>query len=80
MQCTALEKIDLPKELEHVEEGAFFGCTLLNNIALPNIVKIETMAFCDCKSLSNFTMTRRYTEIDKTAFCGCDSLKEINWI
>ena len=80
MQCTSLEKIEPLKEVEHIEEGAFFNCILLNNINLPNIVKIEIMAFCDCKSLSNLTMTRRYMEIDKTAFCGCDLLEEVNWV
>ncbi|MBR0519290.1 leucine-rich repeat protein, partial [bacterium] len=60
-------------------KAAFFNCNL-KEINLPNILKIEEMAFCNCKILANVTMTSRYMEIDKTAFCGCDLLKDVNWI
>ena len=84
MQCISLKNVIFPESLTDIEDGAFFNCNLLDNINLPNILKIGELAFCDCKSLKNVTLPnisrKTFIKIDKTAFCGCDLLEDVNWI
>ncbi|MBD5240360.1 MAG: leucine-rich repeat domain-containing protein [Bacteroidales bacterium] len=64
----------------HVTEigDAFYRCTGLTNITLPNsVTSIGEGAFNYCTSLTNITLPNSVTSIGKEAFYGCESLTNI---
>ncbi len=57
---------------------AFYGCTNLANVTIPNSVKIiSDYAFSGCSSLSNIIIPNSVTIIGVQAFYGCDNLSKI---
>lgn len=70
-----ITKIILPEGIEHVMEGAFSGCTALEEVVLPSSLRtIEKKAFKDCPSLT--TVNLNYVEkIGDNAFENCPNLQ-----
>ena len=57
---------------------AFFGCTSLKEITIPNsVTKICWSAFSGCTSLMELSIPNSVTQIRNSAFEGCTSLAEI---
>ena len=65
--------------IEMVGFSAFYDCTNLKEINIPNSVTyINYCAFCLCKSLEKITISNSVTYIDTYAFYNCTSLKSIS--
>lgn len=63
---------------ETVNARAFFGCSSITSITLPNdVVSIGTDSFKGCSNLTNFDMPESVTKIGSSAFEGCSNLKSI---
>ena len=61
-----------------IGENAFFSCTLLTSIALPNSIKSIGMgSFTYCESLTSTTIPDSVKVIANMAFYRCSSLTEI---
>lgn len=61
-----------------IGEYAFFYCTSINSITLPNtLTTINKDAFCGCESLTNIILPDGVTTICEYAFSHCFSLKSI---
>ena len=61
-----------------IGENAFFSCTLLTSIALPNSIKSIGMgSFTYCESLTSITIPDSVKVIANMAFFHCESLTEI---
>mgnify|MGYP003292830698 CR=1 FL=1 len=57
---------------------AFYGCSSLTNITIPNsVTSIGGDAFNGCSSLTNITIPNSVTSIEWYAFYGCSSLTNI---
>ncbi len=57
---------------------AFYDCTGLTSITIPNSVKnIDYLAFQNCVSLTSVTIPNSVTNIGSTAFADCQKLTEI---
>ena len=75
--------IIIPAEIEGypvtcISSQAFWNCTLLTSITIPNSVKsIGDSAFEGCSSLANITIPDSVTSIDSQAFGNCSSLTSI---
>ena len=73
-----IASIVLPSSLTKIGSMAFKGCQDLNNIIVPEGVKvIEWSAFENCKNLKSITLPSSITNIGRDAFAGCKSLEEI---
>lgn len=60
--------------------GAFYLCTGLTNIIIPdNIISIGDGAFWGCSDLSSVTLNNGISEIGTSAFLECSSLEEVNY-
>ena len=64
--------------ISNISDYAFFGCSSLTYITIPNSVStIGNSAFRDCSSLKYITIPNSVTSIDEGAFFGCSSLTSI---
>jgi hypothetical protein len=58
-----------------IGEWAFFGCSNLTSITLPNtLTSIGEWAFVTCKNLTSITLSNTLTSIGEAAFSACYSL------
>ena len=62
-----------------IGDSAFFGCSSLTSVTIPNsVTTIGDSAFFGCSSLTSVTIPDSVTTIGDSAFYGCRSLKEFN--
>lgn len=77
------EKVVVPstingKKVTSIGKSAFFYCTSLTSIAIPNsVTSIGESAFYECKSLTSITLPNTITSIGKSIFSDCENLKSI---
>ena len=79
--CTSLKTINLPKSVTKIKDGAFWGCTALENINLENIKIIgndrwDEGAFAGCTSLKTINLEKA-VKIHPNAFYRCTSLETV---
>ncbi len=61
-----------------IGEDAFFGCTGLTSVTIPNsVTEIGEFAFYNCKGLTSISIPNSVTEISKRAFAYCSGLTSI---
>lgn len=74
-----LNQATLPTGLEKVGMGAFAGCERLENLNLPESLKvIEPYAFSSCKAVNQVTTPAALTQLGEGAFSRCDGLEAVN--
>ena len=74
--CTALQKVVLPDDVQVIGEFAFLSCPALTTVNLSQVTRIDEGAFQACTSLAELTLDK-VAAIDKAAFSGCTSLKTL---
>lgn len=74
--CTALQEVVLPGDVQVIGEYAFFNCTALTTVNLPQLTRIDQYAFQVCTSLAELTLDN-VEAIDLAAFYGCTSLETL---
>lgn len=78
LNCSSLESIQFPKELEWIGDHAFEGCSSLKSVTVPDRVEvINKYAFANCVSLESVTVGKNVRRVDVLAFHGCASLTEL---
>ena len=66
------------QDINKIEEMAFYGCSSLTDITIPNSVKeIGPEAFNRCRSLKNFTIPEGVATINWGTFRDCSSLTNV---
>ena len=64
-----------------ITEGAFYGCTGLTSITLPDALRsITEETFYGCTGLTSITLPDTLTAIWESAFAGCTGLKEVYYM
>lgn len=88
---TALVNIQLPETLVMISQGAFYKCTSLEEVTLPDSVSefkysssyyegsysYGTGIFASCTALEQVTLSKSMTQIPPNMFRGCKCLKSI---
>ena len=61
-----------------IEKSAFYECTSLTSITIPNsVTSIGYEAFCRCTGLTSITIPNSVTSIGGSAFYGCTGLTSV---
>ena len=76
LNCTALQKVVLPDDVQVIGENAFYGCAALTTVNLSQVTWIEQRAFRGCTSLEALTLDN-VAAINLEAFYGCTSLQTL---
>ena len=79
-QCESLQNITIANDsqLENIDKCAFYECTSLGTINIPNsVTQIGDSAFYNCSSLTSVTIPDSVTSIGNNAFENCSSLASI---
>ena len=75
--CASL-KLKLPAHLLMIGKEAFFGCSNLDNINIPDSVcLIGENAFGYCINITQITIPNKISGINKGVFCGCSKLQKV---
>ena len=73
-----INKAIVGKELTSIGNFAFYGCSSLSSIEIPEgVTSIGNGAFYGCSSLSSIEIPEEVTSIENFAFAGCSSLSSI---
>lgn len=78
------KEVNIPSGLEdgqviEIGEGAFYGISKINEVVLPEKIKIiGDSAFEDCSSLKSINLSDSICSIGKSAFKNCKLLSSIN--
>lgn len=74
-----VKSVDFGTSIKNIGEAAFKGCVNLQEINIPDNVKIvEDRAFCNCTSLKKVVIGNGTIHIGNEAFENCHSLSEIH--
>ena len=69
---------NIPKGVNGIWPGAFWGCSSLTHVTIPSsVTRIGSEAFSGCSNLMRVTIPNSVTSIEDSAFSGCSSLKSI---
>lgn len=89
--CTALTSIEIPANVEIIEEAAFKNCTALTTVTFENNSSLKTIcgatydysyyggAFSDCISLISIEIPASVETIEAAAFKGCSALITVSF-
>ena len=70
-----IKRVVLPVYISEIPDGAFEGCTNLEEIVAMGVTKIGDNAFKGCTSLKIFTIDNMVTSLGNNAFEGVDEIK-----
>lgn len=73
--CKGLEELHFPKTLKQIGNNAFYCCTGLRKITIPDNVQVKDGAFMGCSGLKRVTLGKN-VKLGKAVFSGCASLEE----
>lgn len=75
--------LEIPAEIDgktvtSIGDSAFFGCTSLTSVIIPNgVANIGDSAFGNCEKLENITIPSSVTNIGDRSFAGCENLTSV---
>lgn len=70
--------IEFDGDIASIGNGAFYGCTTLTSITIPNgVTSINVYAFWKCSGLTSVTIGSGVTSIGDMAFSECTSLTSV---
>ena len=76
--CGSLAEVNIPDDIETIDEGVFCECSSLAHIDIPNsVTSIGRFAFGYCSSLTEIIIPDSVTFIGQCAFGWCDNLKYV---
>ena len=76
-QKDKIKKVVINNGVTNIGGGAFYECSNLTSISIPNSVKsIEIRAFWEC-GLTSVTLPNSVTSIEASAFSGCTALTSV---
>lgn len=77
-ELSAGEKIIIADGVDYIGTDAFYKCSSLTSITVPNGVTIGDWAFEACSSLTNFSVLGAMTAIGGHTFFGCNALAGVH--
>lgn len=77
---STLESIDLPDQMDLIDESAFVYCSNLVRVAMPSSLgQLGHDCFVMCSSLPSIVLPNNMRVVPFQAFAGCFELEEVIW-
>ncbi len=77
---SSLKGIDMPSRLAMIDEYAFYGCSLLSQVRMPDTLdRMGARVFESCSSLTTIEIPNGLRIIPENTFYDCRSLSHIIW-
>lgn len=74
-----LASVKLSNKMTHIPSFAFYGCSKLIDINIPDsLIEIGECAFGDCSQIKSITLPQSVTAIGDSAFYGCYALQSVD--
>lgn len=74
-----ITKVVLPRTVQQIGSGAFWGCVKMKSINIPVGVRyVESFTFHGCESLTEIVIPEGVVRIETNAFGGCKKLKKVS--
>lgn len=74
---TCLDEVSLPESVTVIEGSAFYAADISRMEFPKNLTRIGSMAFQNCKHLTEATLFGNIERIEEYAFSFCDSLEDV---
>ena len=77
--CKNLTQIHIPQGVTHIDESAFYDCSL-TSIILPNsVTDVGDQVFSECKQLQSCDLGKGIKHIGSQCFFDCTALTSLKW-
>ena len=76
--CSNLQSVTLPSDMESFGRCAFYNCKKLKNFEFPEgLHTIDELAFSQCSSLEIIELPKNLSEMGLCVFASCEGIKEV---
>jgi hypothetical protein len=73
-----LASITIPASVNHLRDGAFYGCSNLTSFSIPNsVTRIGKAVFLGCSKLSSLVIPDGVKKIEESTFYQCTNLASV---
>ena len=78
--CSSLRSLRIPSSVSSIGERAFYNCTSLSSVHLPDCLlsAINSNTFCECTGLSSIHLPESLSTIGEGAFSWCTNLNSLH--
>ncbi len=73
-----LRQVVLPISVREISDGAFWGCTNLSNVALPQLLEVLGAYSLSGTGIKNVTIPKSVRIIGEGAFANCTAIKKLD--
>ncbi len=76
VRCYDIESVKLPTSVREINTQAFFNCTSLKSVDIPNCMIVGDGAFSNCLQLQEIDLPSECISLGNGVFSGCAQLKK----
>ena len=76
-ECTSLRECDVPPDVKEFGEAVFRGCTCLQSVDMPSVLRMTEGAFYGCAALQRLNVSPLLEGAEENSFLTCPLLDAV---